>query len=198
MKRVLICITLLAVLGLISAPASRADTLTLGDMQFTGTVTSTTVTLTVQCLDAACSGWFLGDVTLKGFTFTGLPTDGAEPAGYSVLNGGQSNNGPGSGGGCDSTQPGKAVCFDVTLPNNTPLGNGVWSFTANITNGALTSDPLHVQATAWSNPAELDNQKTFATSSDLVGGGTSVPEPASLTLLGLSLFGVPFLRRKRS
>ncbi len=196
MKKTLILAALLAVVSLGLGGVASADSLTVGDMQFTATVTATTVTLTVQCTDVACSGWYLGDVTLKGFTFTGTPTNGAEPAGYSVLNGGQNNSGPGSGGGCNSTQPDMAVCWDVTLPSGATLGNGVWTFTANITGGALTGDPLHVQATAYDTSFELDTQKTFATSTDF-GGGTSVPEPASLTLLGLGVLGAPFLRRKK-
>src|SRR5258708_31090162 len=143
MKKTLILAALLAVVSLGVVGVASVDSLTVGDMQFTATVTATTVTLTVQCTDSACSGWYLGDVTLKGFTFSGIPTDGAEPAGYTVLNGGQDNSGPGSGGGCNSTQPDKGVWWDVALPSGGTLGNGVWAFTAEFNDGALTGGAFH-------------------------------------------------------
>ena len=80
-----------AVLALASAPV-HADTLTVNDVLFTATVTSTDVTLTVQCTDnSVCGGYFLGNVGLKGFTFTGDPTNITEPTNYAVQNGGVNN-----------------------------------------------------------------------------------------------------------
>ena len=199
MKRTLF-VALLLVLGCIGfAGAANADTVTVGDLTFTATVTGTTATLTIQCTDSACSNWFLGDVTLKGFNFTGTPMLGSAPAGYALANGGQDNNAVGNGGGCNGTQKGKAVCWDAPSTLTTQLGNGVITFTANISGG--TTGTLHVQATGYSNDEGWQKQggKTFAISSDLTGGGGNVntPEPASMLLLGFGLLGVPFLRRKK-
>src|SRR5215469_10526828 len=90
------------------ASFAQADTITDSDVQFTATVSGSTVTLQVQCLDTSvCGSWYLGDVSLKGFTFTGSPSLGPAPSGYTVQNGAQNNDAVGSGGGCNSTQTGK-------------------------------------------------------------------------------------------
>src|SRR5512141_2106934 len=83
-------------LALLCLPA-RADTITVNNVQFTASVTSNLVTLQIQCLDTSiCGGWYLGDVTLKGFTFTGTATLGTQPGGYTLSNGGQNNNAVGN------------------------------------------------------------------------------------------------------
>jgi hypothetical protein len=190
-----LCMGIVALLG---AGVAQADTITDNNVQFTGTVTATTVTLTVQCLvPASCGTWFLGDVTLKGFTFTGAPTLGTAPSGYAVVNGGQNNNAVGTGGGCNDTQTGKAVCWDAPSTLTTQLGSGVITFTANITGG--TAGTLHVQATAYNNSAGTETQggKVLAVSKDLTpGGGTSVPEPGTFALIGSGLFALGTLRRR--
>ena len=200
MHKKILGIALVTVLaGLASVSAARADTIIDSGVRFTATVTSTTVSLDIQCLDAAvCGNWYLGDVTLKGFTFTGDPTLGIAPAGYTVQNGGQNNGGVGSGGGCNDTQPGNAVCWQTLLPLTTQLGSGVISFTANITDGE--AGVLHVQATAYSNSAgeQADGGKVMAVSADL--GTTTVPETSSLVLLGsglLTMFGLTAISRRR-
>src|SRR5438105_1260076 len=188
-----ICMGIVALLG---AGVAQADTITDTNVQFTGTVTATTVTLQIQCLvPASCGSWFLGDVTLKGFTFTGSPTLGTAPSGYTVVNGGQNNNAVGNGGGCNSTQAGSAVCWDAPSTLTTQLGSGVITFTANITGG--TAGTLHVQATAYSNSAGTQKMggKVLAVSDDL-GGGTSVPEPGTFALIGSGLFALGTLRRR--
>jgi hypothetical protein len=190
-----LCMGIVALLG---AGVAQADTITDNNVQFTGTVTATTVTLTVQCLvPASCGTWFLGDVTLKGFTFTGAPTLGTAPSGYATVNGGQNNNAVGTGGGCNDTQTGKAVCWDAPSTLTTQLGSGVITFTANITGG--TAGTLHVQATAYNNSAGTETQggKVLAVSKDLTpGGGTSVPEPGTFALIGSGLFALGTLRRR--
>lgn len=187
----------MGIVGLLGASSAQADTITDNNVQFTATVTATTVTLQIQCLvPGTCGSWYLGDVTLKGFTFTGGPTLGSAPSGYAVVNGGQDNNGVGNGGGCNGTQGGMAVCWDAPSTLTTQLGSGVITFTANITGGAV-NDVLHVQATAYSNSSgdQKGGGKVLAVSDDL-GGGTSVPEPGTLALLGSGAFALGALRRR--
>ncbi len=176
---------------ILCASVACADSVTVDDVQFTAVVTSTTVTLDVQCLDiTVCGSWYLGDVTVKALTFTGTPTLGTAPSGYTLLAGGQNNSAVGTGGGCNSTQPGSAVCWDAALPLTTQLGSGVIEFTANITGGAA-GDGLAVQATAYNN-----------SSGDGTGGGkvlavsSAVPEPSSFALLGLGLLGLAVVGRR--
>ena len=193
----------IAVLGMAVAiavlvPAAHADTITVNDVLYTATVTSTTVTLTVQCQDGGvCGGYYLGAVSLKGFTFTGSPTDtsGTEPGVYSVQNGGANN---GIGGGCNGTQLGSAVCWSLT-GTPTAIGGTTYTFSADITGGSVGSDGLHLQTTAYDNPDEGHSTRVFAISSDLTGGNITVPEPSALSLLGAGLLGIfgLSLRRKK-
>jgi len=184
-----------AVLALASAPV-QADTLTVNDVLFTATVTPGTVTLTVQCTDmSVCGGYFLGDVGLKGFTFTGLPSNITEPPNYAVQNGG-TNNGT---GGCNSTQLNMAVCWALTLPApaGDQLSNGTLTFEAGIANGLVGTDGLHLQVTAWDDPHETPGTRVFAISNALNGGNITVPEPGTMALLGAGLLSlVGFGRRK--
>jgi len=196
MRAKILAIPLVALAILLGASLACADTITDSNVQFTGTVTSTTVTLDIQCLNASiCGSWYLGDVTLKGFTFAGTPTLGTAPSGYSALNGGQNNSAVGNGGGCNSTQPGSAVCWDASLPLTTQLGSGVIEFTANITDGVPGT--LHVQATAYNNSSgrQKCDGKVLAVSDDL-GPGAGVPEPSTFALLGLGLLALAVFRRR--
>src|SRR5579864_7450613 len=115
LKAVLAGSLLLIVLGIASAPAAFASpvSVTVNDVQFTANVSGSSVSLSIVCTNTSvCGGWYLGDVTLKGFTFSSFSGTGA-PAGYAISNGGQDNKAVGSGGGCNGTQGGQAICWDA-------------------------------------------------------------------------------------
>jgi hypothetical protein len=186
-------------LGLVLSGTARADSFTYDSIVFAGSVTGSTATLTVQCMDAkACGGFYLGDVTLKGFTFTGTPTAVSAPPGYDVLGGGQNNSAVGTGGGCNSHDTAGAICWGASSPLSTKLGTALDTFRVSINNGTV-SGPLHVQATGYNNAngTQKGGGKGFAVSNDLSSSSVaSAPEPGTFTFLTAGLFGMVLLGRK--
>lgn len=199
-KSVLAGSLLLLVLGIVGAPAAFANaaTFTVNDVVFTGSVSGTQAMLTVQCTNnAVCGNYFLGDVTLKGFSFTSASA-GSASAGYVFANGGQNNDAVATGGGCNGKDSGGAVCWDA--PSTLVQMNGtLFTFTANLV-GGTTSGPLHVQATAYDNSSGIGKHghKVFAISNDLNGSSiTQTPEPGSMLLLGTGLLGIGGMIRRK-
>ena len=195
MSRILMsCVVIFLTFG----GVAKADSVTDDHILFTGAVSAGTAELDIKCLDSTCNGWFLGDVTLKGFTFTGSPTLGTAPIDYTLQVGGQSVS---AGGGCDSTQPTMALCWDTkdVLPLTFKLVTGVtYQFTANGSFTPALPGSLHVQALGYDNAMGMQTGggKVLAISDDMLAP-MSVPEPGSLGLLATGLIGLAFVSRRR-
>lgn len=189
MKKVRFIAGLLALLTLAFAERTKADSITIAGVDFSATVNSSLVTLTVTCTNSSCANYAIGSISLKGFTFTGTATNFLEPAGYLVQNGGQNNGGSAN---CNGTQLQSAVCWNANGAF-VPVGGGL-TFEASIANGTLTN-LLHVQTVIFTDSTGA--KRVSGVSNDLTVGTSPTPEPGGLMFLGLGLLGVPFLRRKK-
>jgi hypothetical protein len=195
MKTTLIFASLLALACFGFAGTANADSTTAGGVVYTFTAGEADpggvfdVIMTVDTTGATASGTLSSfAVQFTGATNVSFESVSANAGSWSAII--QGNNG---GNTCTlnvntnfwcstgniaitSGGPGDVYTFefDVTMPNGTPLPTGT-----------------HIQA--------LQGEGALAISNDVgIGPPPSVPEPASLTLLGLGLAGIPFLRRKRS
>jgi hypothetical protein len=150
-------------------------------------ISSTTATLTITVASGVNSNNnILSAVNLgtNGINLTGLNATGPTGSGTWTANQTSISSSPNCMKG-----NGSFMCAAGSVNISAP-GTYTWTFSYDSNSALSLMDPstVHIGANYDPHPGFI----VFQTN-----GGTSVPEPASLTLLGLGLFGVPFLRRKK-
>jgi hypothetical protein len=190
MKKILIFTALLAIASIGFAGVAKADSTTAGGVVYTFTNSGpdgsggflVTVQIDGTSAVSAASLPLFSVQFFDGATSSTNASISSGPSGWSVVGFGNVNQcGTGSLPFICSEGPGLAVggtgdvytfVFDVTGLPGTPTNGDIQAF-------------QHVDG-------------DLAISNGVgIGAPPSVPEPASLTLLGLGLFGVPFLRRRK-
>ncbi|MEO7860876.1 MAG: PEP-CTERM sorting domain-containing protein [Nitrospirales bacterium] len=175
-------------LGLVGAPASWANSLTFQGVTFNLTeVDSNTLQLNILNAESTTNpNWadaeFLKNIGLKDIGTVG----GATLTGFSVTS--LELNANGCGGG-DSG----GFCFTSNLANGVAVTDNM-TFTIDFATGALNLDAPHLKVRFL----DATGTKEGSLLSQTIPPGTSVPEPASLMLLGAGLAGLGIWRRKVS
>ena len=207
MKRFLVVAAVLALACLGSGTAAKADTvgsLTLFDCgsgvsgcpaaKYSFDIGTTSASLTVMVIGAVdASNDFITAVDL-GFTAnsTGLVITNlsAPSAGWTQ------DAGPLSSGGTCGGVSGGFVCASASPLDSLPISTGgkytwTWTYNAIDPTAIFSTGDVHVGSEYGPNSGNFKGSIVSQT-----GATTTVPEPASLTFLGLGLLGAGFLRRK--
>jgi len=198
MKKVLIYMTLLAVVAFGFAGVAKADSTSAGGVVYTFTNSGSDgsggflVTMTVDTTGATANGTFNSfAVQFTGASNVSLSSVSANAGGlgnWSTMI--QGNN----GGGTCSASNANFWCSNATTGIGVTSASGdggVLTFVFDVTGVASAPSATHIQT--------FQGQGALAISNDVgVGPPTSTPEPASMLLLGLGLVGAPFLRRRKA
>ena len=173
----------IAAMTVAAAPASWANTLTYQDVTFNLNGSGGVLTLEINGVDGASGNW-TGIQYLSAFSLKDIGVTTLSLAGWTLSTNELNAN------GCTGGSPPSNFCFTkdggpFLLSNNN-------TFTLNYT-GTLNLDAPHLMVNFMI--SDTQDKATGSVLSAIIPG-TSVPEPASLMLLGAALTGFGIFRRK--
>ncbi|HEV2522479.1 MAG TPA: PEP-CTERM sorting domain-containing protein [Candidatus Acidoferrales bacterium] len=198
-KGILIALTLVAV-ALVCGNIAKADTITDTTLNVVYTASVATdpadptgtqdVTLTIDATGFSQGSGFLTSVAMQftGATSVTLESATGGTSAWTAITSGGLNS-----GGCDSK--GNFVCTQ-NLTANLPIpASGVYTFVFEVT--GLTSTDSDVKA-AYNTLADNTGKNLGLTSMGIsLAPPTSTPEPSSLAMLGIGMFGLAGITRRR-
>ena len=196
MRKLLKISLLLTLLVFLGSGLAKADSLTYHGVTFNVSVSGNTVTMVVSgsgCTFVAncANNISLGNVTIHAFNSFNAPMTGSVTQG-GVLNTNYKTPSLGTiGTGC-GISTGNWICFSAT--SFSKLANGSFVFTATVTNGQaidLASGAYSIQADFYDSSGRIARMSESTTP-------TTVPEPASLSLLAIGLGGFAFRKFRRT
>jgi hypothetical protein len=194
MKKILVLTALLAIASIGLAGVAKADSTTAGGVVYTFTNTGGDgtggflVTMTVDTTGATASGAMTSfAVQFTGNSGVAFQSISSNAGSWSALiqgnNGGNTCNAGMSNFVCSTGTPG------ITITSGGP--GDVYTFVFDIAGLSGPPTTTHIQTNQGEGALAISNDVGVSTP------GVPTPEPASLTLLGLGLLGVPFFRRRK-